>query len=257
VIRFESVVKRYPGLAQPVLGDFSLEVPEGGFCVLLGRSGAGKSTALKLVNRLVDATSGRVLVNGADVREQNPYELRRGIGYVLQRIGLLPHLCVEENVALVPSLLGWSRARIAERVNELLTMVGLEAAEFRRRMPSELSGGQQQRVGVARALAANPRVLLMDEPFGALDPVTRADLRREVAQIQRQLGLTTIMVTHDVVEALLLADEVVVLDQGVLIQRGTPRELAAAPKSDFVARLLSASRQDLEKLDVLLHGASA
>ena len=176
---------------------------------------------------------------------------------MLQRIGLLPHLNVSENVALVPGLLGWPRGRTDKRVEELLTMVGLDPALFGRRMPAELSGGQQQRVGLARALAANPRTLLMDEPFGALDPVTRADLRREVAQIQRRLRLTTIMVTHDVVEAMLLADIIVVLDRGRVVQLGTPKDLWTNPVRGFVERLLAAPREDMRRLEQLLNGPCA
>lgn len=250
MIRFENVSKRYGGRA-PVLRDFSLAVREGSFCVLLGRSGAGKSTALKLVNRLLEPSAGRVFVGGDDVRQRDPDELRRGIGYVLQRIGLLPHLTVAQNVGLVPSLLGWSASRIAERVSELLNQVGLEPAEYRERMPAELSGGQQQRVGLARALAARPRVLLMDEPFGALDPVTRADLRREVVSLQRRLGLTTIMVTHDVLEALLLADDIVVLEDGRVAQRGSPHELWNDARTAFVERLFARPREDLQELERL------
>jgi osmoprotectant transport system ATP-binding protein len=254
VIHFENVSKTYlPGA--PVLDEFSLNVDEGCFCVLLGRSGAGKTTALRLVNRLIEPSSGRVLVAGNDVREQDPHVLRRSVGYVLQRVGLLPHLSVAQNVKLVPSLLGWPEARSAERSAELLNLVGLPPAEFSERMPAELSGGQQQRVGLARALAAGPRVLLMDEPFGALDQVTRAGLRREVAKIQRRLGLTTMMVTHDVIEALLLADQVVVMDHGRIVQRGTPGELWRKPESDFVERLFATSRDDFRELERLFGGA--
>jgi osmoprotectant transport system ATP-binding protein len=256
LITFQHVSKRY-GTSEPVLRDFSLTVPEGSLCVLLGRSGAGKSTALRLVNRLIEPSSGRVTVGGEDVREKNEYELRRAIGYVLQRVGLLPHLSVGENVGLVPSLLGWPESKTRERVDELLELVGLEPAEFRERAPAELSGGQQQRVGFARALAAFPRVLLMDEPFGALDPVTRTDLREEMLALQRRLGVTAMLVTHDVIEALVLADEIVVMDRGAIVQRATPRELVEHPANDFVARLVGSPSRDIAHISSLKPGKTA
>jgi osmoprotectant transport system ATP-binding protein len=244
MIRFEGVTKRYPGAPQAVLSDFCLEVTEGTVCALLGRSGAGKSTALRLVNRLLDPDEGRILLAGADVRSLDLFELRRSIGYVLQRVGLLPHLTVGENVGLVPRISGWKDPQIRARVDELLTLVHLPPEVYRDRAPSELSGGQQQRVGFARALAAYPRVLLMDEPFGALDPVTRADLREELVALRRLTGTTTLIVTHDVMEALQVADEIVVLDEGKIVQRATPRELVSHPATDFVARLIEAPRRD-------------
>ncbi len=256
MIAFHDVSKRY-GTSEPVLRDFSLEVPEGSLCVLLGRSGAGKSTALRLVNRLIEPCTGRVTVDGEDVRDKNEYELRRGIGYVLQRVGLLPHLRVGENVGLVPSLLGWPESQTRERVDELLELVGLPPAEFRERAPAQLSGGQQQRVGFARALAASPRVLLMDEPFGALDPVTRADLREEMVGLQRRLGVTAMLVTHDVIEALVIADEIVVMDRGRIVQRGTPREIVERPADEFVARLIGSPSRDIARISALEPGKTA
>ncbi len=247
MIRFEAVYKRYRGAPQAVLSDFCLEVAEGTVCALLGRSGAGKSTALRLVNRLLEPDEGRILLSGVDVRTRDVFELRRSIGYVLQRVGLLPHLSVSENVGLVPKLSGWKDLRIRERVDELLTLVHLPPDQYRDRDPSELSGGQLQRVGIARALAAYPRVLLMDEPFGALDPVTRADLRSELSALQRLTGTTTLIVTHDVMEALQVADEIVVLDGGKIVQRATPRELVSKPATDFVARLVEAPRRDAHR----------
>ena len=257
MIRYENVTKTYPARAEPVLVDFDLEIEEGTFCVLLGRSGSGKTTALRMPNRMVDPTSGRVLVAGTDVRETDPIALRRKTGYVLQRIGLLPHFSVQENVALVPRLEGWSPARTRERVDELLELVGLEPDLYRARMPNELSGGQQQRVGVARALAAKPRVLLMDEPFGALDPLTRVELRREVGALHRRLGLTTLMVTHDVVEALLLADRIVILDDGRIAQAGAPADVVARPASDFVRQTLSSPKVEIDKLEDLFQTGDA
>ena len=256
MIAFDHVSKRYDS-AEPVLRDFSLEVPEGSLCVLLGRSGAGKSTALRLVNRLIEPTHGRVTLDGTDVRDRDAYELRRSIGYVLQRVGLLPHLSVSENVGLVPSLLGWPEPRIRERVEELLELVSLDPATFRDRAPAQLSGGQQQRVGFARALAAYPRVLLMDEPFGALDPVTRTDLREEMRALQRRRGVTALLVTHDVIEALVLADEIVVMDRGALVQRGAPRAIVESPADDFVARLIGSPSRDLARISSLRPGRGA
>jgi osmoprotectant transport system ATP-binding protein len=256
LIAFDRVSKRYES-AEPVLRDFSLEVPEGSLCVLLGRSGAGKSTALRLVNRLIEPSTGRVTLDGKNVRERDAYELRRSIGYVLQRVGLLPHLSVGENVGLVPSLLGWPEARTRERVDELLELVSLDPATFRGRSPAQLSGGQQQRVGFARALAAYPRVLLMDEPFGALDPVTRTDLREEMLALQRRLGVTAMLVTHDVIEALVLADEIVVMDRGAIVQRGTARTIVENPANDFVARLIGSPSRDIARISSLKPGRSA
>ena len=244
MIRFEHLYKRYRGAPQAVLSDFCLEVAEGTVCALLGRSGAGKSTALRLVNRLIEPDDGRISLSGVDVRSLDPFELRRGIGYVLQRVGLLPHLSVGENVGLVPKLSGWKEKEIRARVDELLTLVHLPPDLYRDRDPTELSGGQQQRVGFARALAAYPRVLLMDEPFGALDPVTRAELRTELLSLQRLMGTTTLIVTHDLMEALQVADEIVVLDEGRIVQRATPDELVSRPATDFVARLVEAPRGD-------------
>lgn len=249
MIRYEDVEKTYPGRPEPVVEHFDLEIAAGSFTVLLGRSGSGKTTVLKMANRMLEPSAGRVFIDGTDLARADPIALRRRTGYVLQRIGLLPHFSVAENVALVPRLCGWEAGRVRARVDELLDLVGLEPPTFRERMPAELSGGQQQRVGVARALAAEPSVLLMDEPFGALDPLTRVELRREVGAIHGRLGLTTLMVTHDVVEALLLADCIVVLDQGRVVQRGSPVELLSAPANDFVAKLLSSPRDELEKLE--------
>jgi osmoprotectant transport system ATP-binding protein len=223
--------------------------------VLLGASGCGKTTTLKMINRLVECTSGEILVDGRDVREIDPVLLRRQIGYVFQGIGLFPHWSVAANVAAVPGLLGWTPARIEARVDELLELVGLPAAEYRERRPHELSGGQQQRVGVARALAAEASVLLMDEPFGAVDPVTRDSLQRELIRMRAQLDLTIVLVTHDVTEALLLADRVAVLGDGRLHQVGAPPELFARPASDDVARLLEMPRRQADRLYAMAHAA--
>jgi osmoprotectant transport system ATP-binding protein len=229
-----------------VLNDLNLSIARGEALALVGRSGAGKSTLLKLINRLLLPVAGAVLVDGRDTREWDPIELRRRTGYVMQEVGLFPHLTVEDNVTLVPRLEGWTDARRRARALELLELVGLPAAEFAGRWPRELSGGQRQRVGVARALAVDPPVLLMDEPFGALDPMTRVELRDEFQRIRRHLRQTVVLVTHDVVEALALGDRVGVLDEGRLIACDTPERIARA--TDPRVR---------QFLDALVPGASA
>jgi len=250
VIRYEEATKRY-GAGPPALDRLSLEVPAGETCVLVGPSGGGKTTALKLVNRLVEPTSGRVLIDGRDVAATDPVTLRRGIGYVIQQVGLFAHLDVAANVATVPRLLGWDRRRIDVRVDELLDLVGLEPATYRHRRPDELSGGQRQRVGVARALAADPPVLLMDEPFGAVDPVTRTRLQDEFLALQRRLRRTVLLVTHDIDEALRLGDRLAVLaGGGRLEQYGTPADVLARPATPFVADFVGAGRT-LRRLDLL------
>lgn len=223
MIRFEGVSRRYGERA--VVDRVTLDVPTGSICVLLGESGSGKSTLMRMVNRLVEPSAGRVLVNGQDVAGAEPEALRRGIGYVIQSVGLFPHWRVAENVATVPRLLGWEPARIAERVDALLRLVGLEPERFRGRFPHELSGGQAQRVGLARALAADPPLLLMDEPFSALDPATRRGLQVELRRIHGETGKTILFVTHDVEEALALADTLAVLEDGRLAARGHPAAL--------------------------------
>jgi osmoprotectant transport system ATP-binding protein len=252
VIAFRDVSKRYSeGGGRWAVRNASLAVGERELVALLGESGSGKTTLLKMVNRLVELDGGSVLVNGVDVLAQDPVSLRRGIGYVIQHVGLFPHLTVADNVAVVPRLLGWPRVRVIARVDELLELVGLPPAEHRHRMPHELSGGQQQRVGVARALAARPRVLLMDEPFGALDPITRAGLQAELRRLHGELGLTTLLVTHDTVEALTLADRIAVIRSGEVVQLGTPEELLRAPADDHVARLMGMARSQAERVGLL------
>jgi len=232
--------------------DVSLSVEPGQLLVLLGSSGSGKTTTLKMVNRLIEPTSGTVLVDGQDVGSLEPHELRRRIGYVFQKVGLFPHMTVAENIAITPSLLGWERPRVEERVDELLELVELDPGALRERRPAELSGGQQQRVGVARALAAEPRLMLLDEPFGALDPLTRDRLQQSFSRIRRQLGLTAIFVTHDMVEALLLGDRIAVLQSGRLVQLGTPRELVLQPADEYVERLMDTPRRQARAVDDLL-----
>src|SRR6516165_3217768 len=253
MIVLENVCKVYDGDCYAVR-DVSLRVAAGQMLVLLGGSGCGKTTTLKMINRLIEPTSGRIEVNGLDVRAADPVQLRRGIGYVFQGIGLFPHLPIAENVAVVPKLLGWPKERIDKRTDELLDMVHLPPAEYRDRLPGQLSGGQQQRVGFARALAAGPQVMLLDEPFGALDPVTRDELRGEFVQLRKRLGLTAVMVTHDMTEALLSADLIAVMNAGRLLRLGTPRELLADPGDDFVAALLSNPRRQAEQLELLTSG---
>jgi len=239
-VELADVRKRYP-MGVVALDGVSLRVDEGRVLVLLGTSGSGKTTALKTVNRLVEPDAGRVTVLGREVMAWDPIALRRGIGYVIQEAGLLPHMTVAQNVALVPLLLGWPEERRAARVRELLTLVGLEPDRFAAVLPRQLSGGERQRVGLARALAADPPLLLMDEPFGALDPLTRRRLQDEFKELQGRLRKSVVLVTHDVPEALRLADEVAVMDGGRVLQRGTPREIRDAPQPGFVRDFVAAA----------------
>jgi osmoprotectant transport system ATP-binding protein len=238
--------------ARRVVDGLSLRVATGECLVLLGGSGSGKTTTLKLVNRLIEPSAGRVLVEGVDAREIAPHRLRRRIGYGFQQVGLFPHLTVGENVAVTPELLGWDAARVRARVDELLALVELSPAEFRTRWPHELSGGQQQRVGLARALAGGARLLLLDEPFGALDPATRDRLQQSFQRIRRELGLTVMFVTHDMTEALLLGDRIGVLHDGRLVQLAPPAELLRRPADAYVAELMAAPRRWTAAVDALL-----
>ncbi len=247
MIKFENVSKTYRGGVEAVR-NLSLEVQEGETLVLLGTSGCGKTTTLKTVNRLVEPTSGRVLIQGRSVMEQSEIELRRDIGYAIQHIGLFPHMSVGENIAVVPRLLDWTEQRLDERVNRLLSMVGLEPEQFRHRYPAQLSGGQKQRVGVARALGADPPIVLMDEPFGALDPITREELQREFIELQAKLQKTILFVTHDVFEAVKMADRVALMDAGQLQQLATPAELVENPANEFVDDFLGQHRFQLSLL---------
>jgi len=241
-IVFDGVTKRYAGRDVAAVSDLSLEIPAGTFCVLVGPSGGGKTTALKMVNRLIPFDDGEIRIDGRSIRELPVVELRRGIGYVIQQVGLFPHMTVADNVATVPRLVGWSKTRIRERVGELLDLVGLEA-EYADRYPAELSGGQRQRVGLARALAADPPLLLMDEPFGALDPITRNRLQHELRRLHRDVGKTIIFVTHDIDEAILMGDRIAILREGgVLAQYDTPDAILAHPADDFVAQFIGEDR---------------
>jgi osmoprotectant transport system ATP-binding protein len=234
-IELEHLTKTYAGVAAPAVDDVSMTIPAGELVVFLGPSGCGKTTTMKMINRLIEPTSGVIRIGGEDVLGTDPVELRRRIGYVIQSIGLFPHMTIADNIASVPKMLGWPKARITGRVEELLTLVGLDPATFARRFPRQLSGGQQQRVGVARALAADPPVLLMDEPFGATDPITRLRLQREFRRLQQDLGKTVIFVTHDFDEALVLGDRIAVLaERSRIAQYAAPLALLANPADDYV-----------------------
>ena len=247
MIAFEQVCKTYPGGTEAVR-DLTLEVAEGETLVLLGTSGSGKTTTMKMVNRLIETTSGRILIEGRDIMDQNPIELRRRIGYAIQHIGLFPHMSVAENIAVVPKLLQWPPSEITERIGQLLSMGGLDPDEFRDRFPSQLSGGQKQRIGVARALAADPPIVLMDEPFGALDPITREQLQNEFLELESVIKKTIIFVTHDVFEAAKMGDRVALLDAGRLQQLATPQELVESPANEFVDQFLGQHRFQLSLL---------
>ncbi len=259
VVEFDHVTKRYdaptgrkkaestPG----AVNDLSMKVPAGQICCLVGPSGCGKTTSLKMVNRLIEPTSGRILIDGVDAGTRELTELRRSIGYVIQQIGLFPHQTIGENVATVPRLLGWSKSRQRERSEELLGLVGLDPAKYRDRFPTQLSGGERQRVGVARALAADPPIMLMDEPFGAVDPIVRDRLQHEFLRLQEQIAKTILFVTHDIDEAIKMGDLVAVFQTGgILAQFGPPLEILAAPSTEFVARFVGQDR-GLKRLSLL------
>ncbi|MEY7970912.1 ABC transporter ATP-binding protein [Saccharomonospora xinjiangensis] len=240
-IQLEHVTKRYPGSAEPAVADVSMTIPAGKIVILVGPSGCGKTTTMRMINRLIEPTSGRITIGGEDVHALNGDALRRKIGYAIQQAGLFPHFTVAQNIGVVPGLLKWDRKRIRDRVDELMDLVGLEPAEFRDRYPRQLSGGQQQRVGVARALAADPPVLLMDEPFGAVDPITRGNLQDELLRLQADLRKTIVFVTHDFDEAVKLGDKIAVLgDRSSIQQYDTPEAILANPANDMVAGFVGA-----------------
>jgi len=250
MIELDNVTKQYGETV--VVDNISLAVSEGELLVLLGDSGSGKTTTLKMINRLIDATSGVIRLDGQDVREVPAHLLRRRVGYVFQKVGLFPHMTVAENIAITPSLLEWEPSAIEKRVDHLLTMVELEPVTMRGRYPSELSGGQQQRVGVARALAATPKVMLLDEPFGALDPLTRDRLQQSFSRIRQEHHLTGIFVTHDMVEALILGDRIAVMRNGRLVQVGTPHQLMAEPANEYVQQMMGTPKRQARLVDELM-----
>ncbi|MFJ6415745.1 ABC transporter ATP-binding protein [Paeniglutamicibacter sp. NPDC091659] len=238
-ILLDVVTKQYPGQAKPAVGGLTLEIPAGSIVMFVGPSGCGKTTTLKMINRLIEPSSGKIVINGEDVTKMDGDTLRRRIGYVIQAGGLFPHMTVAANIAIVPKMLGWDKAKIAARVDELLELVSLDPAIYRDRYPKELSGGQQQRVGVARALAADPPVLLMDEPFGAVDPITRQRLQDELLNIQSEVQKTIVMVTHDFDEAVKLGDWIAVFDEGAqLVQYDSPERVLANPANEFVENFI-------------------
>jgi osmoprotectant transport system ATP-binding protein len=242
-IVFDHVTKRYGNSPKPAIDDLSLKMPAGDICVVIGPSGGGKTTAMKMVNRLISITEGDITIDGTSVQALDVTELRRGIGYVIQQIGLFPHMTVEDNIATVPKLLGWDKARTRARGQELLELVGLDPAEHARRYPAQLSGGQRQRVGLARAMAADPPLMLMDEPFGAIDPITRERLQNDFLRLHKEIRKTVVFVTHDIDEAIKMGDRICILRQGgVLAQYDTPEAILAAPADDFVAQFVGADR---------------
>ena len=248
LIEIRDVSKAYAGSGNEGVSGLTLKVAQGEFLALIGPSGSGKTTTLNMVNRLVEPDSGTIQIEGRDVAQTDPVQLRRGIGYVFQEAGLFPHMTVAENIAVTPRLLGWGEGKIQARIDELLALVRLDPATFRERRPQGLSGGQRQRVALARALAAKPHILLLDEPFGALDPVTREAIAADVRDIHQSLGLTTLLVTHDMTEALLLADRIAVMRKGTLVQTGTVQELVRHPADAFVAQLMETPRRRAQAL---------
>ena len=255
MIEIRGLVKQFPGAAHPAVDHLTLAVPEGSVCVLIGPSGCGKTTTMRMINRLVEPDAGSISVGGRNVTHVDPVSLRRNIGYVIQQVGLFPHWTIADNIATVPKLLGWGEGRIAARVDELLERVGMEPTTFRARFPRELSGGQKQRVGVARALAADPPVMLMDEPFGALDPITRARLQDEFLRILRDLRKTIVFVTHDIDEALKLGDRIAILRDGALVQYDAPEALLARPADAFVESFVGTDRA-LKRLGLIMAEAA-
>jgi osmoprotectant transport system ATP-binding protein len=250
-IAFHNITKQYPGASKPSVDAVTFDVPEGSTCMLVGTSGSGKTTLLRMVNRLIEPTGGEIVIDGKNVLEENPILLRRRIGYVIQQVGLFPHMTVAENLRITAEIAGgWTKQRLAQRVDELLELVGLPPAEYRDRFPRQLSGGQQQRVGLARALATDPAILLMDEPFGALDAITRARMQDELLRVQHDVHKTILFVSHDMEEAFKLGDQVAVLDAGKLVQLGTPVDLLAHPVDDFVRKLVGGDNM-LRQLEYL------
>ncbi len=242
-IVLDRVTKVYEGSSRPAIDDLSLTIPAGEICVLIGPSGGGKTTAMKMINRLISITSGDITIDGTSVNALEKTELRRGIGYVIQQIGLFPHMTVENNIGTVPRLLGWDKQRIRARARELLELVGLDPDEHAQRYPRQLSGGQRQRVGLARAMAADPPLMLMDEPFGAIDPITRERLQNDFLRLHREIRKTVVFVTHDIDEAIKMGDRICILREGgVFAQYDTPEAILASPADDFVAQFVGEDR---------------
>ena len=252
MIELRGVQKSYDGGKSYAVADTSFRVERGETLALVGESGCGKTTTLKMINRLEEPSKGEILINGRNIKDQTPEQLRRNIGYVFQGVGLFPHQKVAENVTAVPQLLGWEASRIQSRCEQILSMVGLPIDEYGDRYPGQLSGGQRQRVGVARALAAESEVVLMDEPFGALDPITRVELQEEFVAIQKDLKLTVVMVTHDMTEALLLADRVAVMKEGELLQIGSPSELLTKPQHEYVEKIVDMPKRRADRLEKIM-----
>ncbi len=251
MIEFRSVSKTYPGSQQPVVKDLSFNIEDGEICVLVGPSGCGKTTSMRMINRLIEPTEGEILIDGEPNTGMSGTQLRRKIGYAIQQIGLFPHRSIADNIATVPNLLGWEKDRTRRRVDELLELVGLAPDDYRERYPAELSGGQQQRVGVARALAADPPIMLMDEPFGAVDPITRSRLQNEFLHVQENIKKTIVFVTHDIDEAIKMGDKIAILQVGgVLAQYDTPEKILTHPASDFVNSFVGTDRV-LKRLSLL------
>ena len=242
MIRLDHVTKTYPGTERHAVDDLDLEIETGMTVAMIGPSGCGKTTTMRMINRLETPSSGRVLVNGRDVAETDQKELRRSIGYVIQQVGLFPHMTIERNIATVPRLIGWDKAKTDRRIDELLDLVGLDPAIMRKRLPHELSGGQRQRVGFARALAADPAIMLMDEPFGAIDPITRVRLQDEFRQILKRVSKTVVIVTHDLDEAIKMGDRIAIMRDGKLLQYDTPEAILAHPADEFVKNFLGPDR---------------
>ena len=245
MIEFINVGMTYP-CGNVGLKNIDLTINESEITVFIGPSGSGKTTLLKMINRLEDNTTGEVKINGKNVKEYNIHKMRWDIGYALQQVALFPHMNVEENIAIVPELKKWKKEKINARIDELLNMVGLEPKKYRKRNPSELSGGEAQRIGIARALAADPKIILMDEPFSALDPITRASLQEDVKKLQKQINKTIVFVTHDIEEAFLLGDKICIIQDGELIQTGTKQEIISNPKNDFVKKFISIRNKEGE-----------
>ena len=256
MIDITDLTKQFAGTERPAVDGLTLSIAEGDVCVLIGPSGCGKTTIMRIINRMIEPDSGSVVVGNRDIMRTDPVELRRRIGYVIQQIGLFPHWSIAENIATVPRLLGWTEQRVATRVDELLTLVGMDPGIYRERFPRALSGGQKQRVGVARALAADPPVMLMDEPFGAIDPITRTHLQDEFLKILRALKKTIVFVTHDIDEAIKLGDRIAILREGALVQYGAPETILTSPVDAFVEAFVGTDRA-LKRLALISAAAAA